>query len=107
MTTLPWGRALTSDFTARNLPTAPLLAVEVLSPSSRRIDLVLKRSRLEAAGCPAYWVVDPDEPRLTAWELRDGTYVEIADVAGSEPFHAQRPFPVTIVPDDLLADDQA
>lgn len=96
--------AARADFTERNLPAAPLLAVEVLSPSSRRIDLVLKRSRLEAAGCPAYWVVDPDEPRLTAWELRDGVYVQVADVAGSEPFHAELPFRVTIVPDDLIQD---
>jgi len=58
-----------SDFTARDLPTAPLLAVEVLSPSTRRVDLTLKLSRYESAGCPSYWVVDPDPPALRAWEL--------------------------------------
>lgn len=47
--------AARADFTERNLPAPPLLAIEVLSPSSRQIDLMLKRSRLEAAGCPAYW----------------------------------------------------
>jgi Uma2 family endonuclease len=54
-----------SDLTDRDLPTAPLLAVEVLSASTRRIDLMLKRSRYEAAGCPSYWVVDPGEASLT------------------------------------------
>ena len=39
--------------TARDLPGAPLLAVEVLSPSTRRFDLHLKRSRYEAAGTAA------------------------------------------------------
>ena len=62
--------------TARDLPAAPLLAIEVLSPSTRRFDLHLKRSRYEAAGTAAYWVVDPGEPPvLTAWELRAGAYV--------------------------------
>ena len=50
------------DWTQRDLPTAPVLAIEVLSPSTRRVDLTLKRSRLETAGCQCYWVVDPDVP---------------------------------------------
>jgi len=37
----------------------PLLAVEILSPSTRRFDLTVKRSRYESAGVPSYWVVDP------------------------------------------------
>ena len=56
--------ARVAELTARNLPAAPMLATEILSPSTRRIDLLLKRSRYEAAGCPAYWVVDPDEPSI-------------------------------------------
>ena len=91
-----------SDLTERDLPVAPLLAVEVLSPSTRRIDLTLKRSRYETAGCPSYWVVDPDEPALTAWELRDGDYVEVAHVLGGEEFTAMLPFQVTVTPARLL-----
>jgi Uma2 family endonuclease len=87
-----------SDLTERDLPTAPLLAVEVLSPSTRRIDRILKRARYEAAGTPSYWVVDPDEPSLTAWELRDGAYVEVATVRGDEAFEASLPFPVSVTP---------
>jgi Uma2 family endonuclease len=90
------------SFTRKNLPTAPLLAIEILSPSTRRIDLTLKWARFEAAGCPSYWVVDPLEPSLTAWELRDGSYVEVARVRGDEPFDATLPFPVRIVPAQLL-----
>lgn len=91
-----------TDLTARDLPTAPLLAVEVLSPSTRRIDVTLKLVRLEAAGCPAYWVVDPDDPRLRAWELRGNGYEQIADVAGDETFSARAPIPVVMRPTDLL-----
>ncbi len=93
-----------SDIAQRNLPVPPLLAIEILSPSTRRFDLMVKRSRLEAAGCPAYWVLDPDEPRLIAWELQGDTYVEVGNVRGSEPFVAAAPFAVTVVPADLVAD---
>lgn len=91
-----------ADLTQRNLPVPPLLAVEVLSPSTRLIDLNLKRARYEAAGCPAYWVVDPDAPSITAWELRDGAYVEVAAVAGDDAFAADLPFPVALTPRNLV-----
>ena len=90
-------------FTERDLPGPPSLAVEVLSPSTRRLDLTLKRARYEASGCPSYWVLDPDAPSLTAWELRDAAYVETAHVTDDEEFTAVLPFPVTFSPARLLA----
>jgi Uma2 family endonuclease len=91
------------DFSKRDLPKAPLLAVEVLSPSTRRVDLMLKFSRFEAAGCAAYWVVDPDTPSLIAWELRDGAYAQVAKVTGDESVRLTSPFEVTVVPVDLIS----
>lgn len=82
---------------------APLLVVEVLSPSTRLIDLGTKRLVFEAAGVPAYWLVDPAEPRLTVLELDAGRYVERASVAGDEAYEATHPFPVTVVPTRLVA----
>ena len=90
------------DVTELDLPTAPVLAVEVLSPSTRRIDLTLKRSRLEAAGCESYWVVDPHEPSLTAWQLANATYVEVAHVVGNETFQPVVPFSIRVRPVDLV-----
>jgi hypothetical protein len=46
-------------------------------------------------------VVDPDDLRLTAWELSGGRYVEVADLAGTELWTAERPFPVSVAPDAL------
>jgi Uma2 family endonuclease len=92
------------DLTTARLEAAPLLAVEVLSPSTRRIDLGTKRLAFEAAGVPAYWLVDPDVPSLTVLELEDGSYVDRATVAGNEEFHATVPFPVTVVPARLVND---
>ena len=91
------------ELTERDLPVAPVLAVEVLSPSTRRIDLTLKRSRLEAAGCPHYWVVDPSEPSLTAWQLKVGAYVEVGHVTGDQTLSVQDPFAVDVVPAQLIA----
>lgn len=91
-----------SDLTEKDLPTAPLLAIEVLSPSTRLVDLTLKHARFEAAGCPAYWVVDPDVPSVRAWELRDGTYTEVAVVEGDDRFSATSPSLVAFTPDELV-----
>lgn len=82
-----------------------MLAIEVLAPSTRRFDLMTKRSRYEAAGTGHYWVVDPDEPSLTAWALGDaGTYAEVAHVAGDEVFEAAVPVPVRVTPRELVAE---
>jgi Uma2 family endonuclease len=92
------------DFGPRNLPTAPLLAVEVLSPSTRLYDLNIKRSAYEKMGVGSYWIVDPGESAaLTALELDDeGRYQQVAHVEGDEELVATSPFPVTIVPARLL-----
>jgi Uma2 family endonuclease len=92
-----------ADLVEKNLPAPPMLAVEVLSTSTRLFDYTVKRARLETAGVPAYWIVDPDVPLLTAWELCDGKYVEVATVRGAEEFRATVPFPVTVVPERLVA----
>lgn len=91
------------DYSRRGLEkTPPVLAIEILSPSTRRFDLMLKRSRFEAAGCASYWVVDPDQPSLIAWDLRDGHYAEVGNVAGASEFTADAPFAVTVVPETLV-----
>jgi len=52
----------------------------------------------ERAGIPSYWVIDPAELRLIAWELQDGRYVEVADVAADAEWTASLPFEVVIRP---------
>ncbi len=80
----------------------PLLVVEILSPSSRRRDVGDKLTAYRDAGVPAYWVVDPINPRLRAWELREGEYVEVADISGDEEWTAELPYSVSVRPSDLL-----
>ncbi len=92
------------DLTPACLPTAPVLAVEVLSPSTALVDLNLKKAAYERFGVPSYWVIDPKAPSLFAYEKDDkGQYRQIAHVIGNQPFHATQPFAITIVPQDLIA----
>jgi Uma2 family endonuclease len=52
-----------------------LLAVEILSTGTRRVDRVLKFSEYAEAGIPQYWIVDLDDPTsLLAYVLVDGSY---------------------------------
>lgn len=80
----------------------PVLVVEILSPSTRATDRTLKRHVFEQGGVPSYWLVDPLVPTLTVLELRDGVYVELAVVSGDQAYAAVDPFPVRIVPAQLL-----
>jgi Uma2 family endonuclease len=83
----------------------PLLAVEVASPRTRVYDRGRKRDVYEKFGIRSYWIVDvgQDKPSLTVLELHRGKYTETARVIGDERFDAVRPFPVRIVPADLVA----
>jgi len=94
-----------ADVSGSRLVRAPLLVAEILSPDSALRDLNLKKAAYERFGVPSYWVIDPDldRPALRAFELEEGTYTETACVTGDEPFRATRPFPVQIVPGQLVA----
>ena len=81
------------DATGRRLDGTPLLVVEVLSPSTRTVDLVLKRRVLEEAEVPSYWLVDPDDALVTVLELAGGAYRE---VARGDDVTVERPFPVRV-----------
>lgn len=89
------------DIAAQTIP-VPLLAVEVLSPRTRVYDQVLKKELLAEAGCPHFWIVDPDEPSVQAWRLVDGTYVDAGRAEGSATLTLDQPFDVTVVPQSLL-----
>jgi len=49
-----------------------------------------------------YEVEPAGQPSLTVFELRRGRYAQAAQVAGRVSLDIARPFPVTIVPDDLV-----
>jgi Uma2 family endonuclease len=79
-----------------------LLAVEVLSPSTRSVDLLLKRGVYAESGVAAYWLVDPAVPSVRVLRLVDGEYVEAGSAQGRQALELVEPFPVLVVPQDLL-----
>ena len=79
-----------------------VLAVEVLSPGSRRLDLVLKRAEYADAGIPHYWIIDLDEQvSLVACHLA-GEFGYVDGGAATGVFRTTEPFPVEIDLDALL-----
>lgn len=93
------------ELTMERLAKAPMLAVEVISPTSGLRDANLKKAVYARMGVPSFWLVLPDldQPALTVFELEAGEYRQVAHVVGDEPFEAQQPFPVRVVPADLVA----
>lgn len=50
---------------------APDLIIEIVSPSSRRIDYLIKNTKYEAAGVREYWIVDPAKERTTIYRYEE------------------------------------
>jgi Uma2 family endonuclease len=72
---------------------APDWVCELLSPGTRRFDLTEKRAVYAARGVEYLWLIDPDEETLEAFALRDGVWVLLGTVGGSDevrlpPFEA-------------------
>jgi Uma2 family endonuclease len=81
-----------------------VLAVEIISPGSRKVDLKTKVYEYAEAGIPHYWAVDlnPPVPTTTVFHLGapDDGYVEEPAVDGR--LTTSLPFPLTIDLDALV-----
>lgn len=58
--------------TDRGVEGVPGLVVEVVSPSSKRIDRVKKPARYADFGISAYWAVEPDMKAVLVWDFETG-----------------------------------
>ena len=70
---------------------APDWVCEVLSASTRRLDLQEKRPIYAREGVGYLWLIDPADRTLEAFELRDGEWVLIGCAKDDEPVSV-RPF---------------
>lgn len=87
----------------RSLRGVPLLAVEVLSPSSFERDAVRKREEYAQAGLKHYWLVDPDTPQVAVFRRTSETLDVVAHVAGDGQLSVTEPFDIQLRPSDLIA----
>jgi Uma2 family endonuclease len=88
----------------KNISGTPALVVEVLSPSTARIDRMLKFSRYAEGGIGQYWIVDPAVPSIQIYSLRGETYELIAEGVDAEQVSGVAPMMVTVSPASLIAD---
>ncbi len=63
--------------TGRGIEGAPALIIEILSPSTRRRDVLVKSQVYARCGVAEYWIVDPDVDRLEAFVIDDGRYARV------------------------------
>ena len=59
---------------SRGIKGVPDMVVEVLSKSTKKKDLTVKKDIYEANGVREYWIVDPWVKGVTVYLLRDGKY---------------------------------
>jgi Uma2 family endonuclease len=60
--------------TPANVQGSPDLLIEILSPSGRKRDEVIKRDRYEVNGVAEYWLVDPEVETVKVFRLDGGRY---------------------------------
>lgn len=52
----------------------PSLVIEISSPSTGKIDKLVKFNIYEKAGVPEYWIVEPDAKIISVFQLVNGNY---------------------------------
>lgn len=79
-----------------------VIAVEIVSPGSRRTDYVIKHGEYADAGVPHYWILDLDDPvSLVDCHLSEEFgYQDAGGVTGT--FETTVPFPLRVELDKLL-----
>ncbi len=65
-----------------NIEAAPDLVVEILSPSTRRNDLLIKRTLYARIGVREYWLIEPATQTVTVLTLSSDSYVEVSTSDG-------------------------
>ena len=62
------------DIRAKNIDGAPDLTLEILSPSTRSKDMLLKLHKYANAGVREYWLVDPEQKTVLVYDLEHENY---------------------------------
>ncbi len=92
-----------SQARAPRLTEPPLLAVEILSPTSFERDVVAKRREYARAGLRHYWIVDPETPRIAVYRLSDAATLDmVAHATGDTDIAVEEPLRLSLRPSDLV-----
>ena len=74
----------------------PLLAIEVLSPGTARVDRVRKRELYQRQGVPEYWIVDTDARLIERWRPGDDRPEILSERIGWQPEGAREPMAIEL-----------
>jgi len=72
--------------TGRAIEGAPTLVVEILSPTTQQTDRVTKAQLYAKYGVPHYWLIDPDQQLLEAYELSGEQYSLVTKAQDADVF---------------------
>ena len=76
----------------------PILAIEVISPSSRSRDRIVKRPRYQRAGIAEYWIVDAESRLVERWRPADERPEIVTDVLRWHPAGASTELAIELPP---------
>jgi Uma2 family endonuclease len=72
-----------SVITEKRIEGAPDWVCEILSPSTRKNDLTVKKELYQAHGVKEYWIVDPDIRTVEVLSNKDSVFVSYGVVQGN------------------------
>ncbi len=64
----------TSKLDKRGCKGSPEMIIEILSPSTAKLDKIIKLNKYEQAGVQEYWIVEPDQRLVNVFTLDSGKY---------------------------------
>ena len=78
--------------TEANVQGTPVLVVEVLSPSTRRRDEGIKRKLFDQKGAREYWLVDPENCRVSIYRrAADGSFPIVSTLSAAADEQIETP----------------
>lgn len=76
-----------SNITRQHGMGAPDLVIEVLSPSTKKKDMNLKRDKYQRAGVREYWMIDPDKQKVIVETFEGEQDITIYSFTNKIPVH--------------------
>jgi Uma2 family endonuclease len=80
----------------------PDVVMEVLSPTTRRVDRLEKMVEYARAGISEYWIVDPEGGAVEVFTLREGAYELVGKWSGGDQAYSEVLAGFTVVVREVL-----
>jgi Uma2 family endonuclease len=71
--------------------------VEIVSPSTKRIDRTIKPPMHAEADIPWYWRLEPEQHQLIGYQLRNYEYIEVQRISSGPDTAVANPFGLIVM----------